>query len=70
MFGNRSNAERAARAARALKDYGLNDDPFAAITDLLTDVRHFCDSRRIGFANQDRLANDHFLYERTPRKEQ
>ena len=67
MFGNPSSTERAARAARVLKDYGLAADPMDAITNLLCDVRHFCESRRIGFEHQDMRANEHFLYERKPR---
>jgi hypothetical protein len=67
MFGNLSSTERAARAARVLKDYGLSADPMDAITNLLCDVRHFCESSRIGFEHQDMRANEHFLYERKPR---
>jgi hypothetical protein len=69
LFGTPSNAQRAAKAARALEAYGLDDDPMAAVTDLLCDVRLYCDVRRIAFADQDRAAVAHYLYELPNRRE-
>lgn len=67
VFGP-TNAQRAAKAARALAAYGLDDDPFTAITELLCDMRHYCDARRIAFADQDRAAVAHYLYELPARR--
>lgn len=37
---------------------------FEAITDLITDIRHFCDQRSVDFFTALRLAGDHHAAER------
>lgn len=34
------------------------------VTDMLTDLRHFCDWRSLTFADLDRSAHSHYLHER------
>lgn len=39
------------------------DTPETDITDLLADIRHFCDANGLDFANLDRMAYQHYLAE-------
>lgn len=55
------NQERATHAERALATYGANEDPFEAVIGLLCDLRHYCDAHGIGYAAQDRTAEEHYL---------
>ena len=63
---DRRNYPRARRAQRALRAHGT--ERFVAqphdLTDLLADLRHYCDIRGWDFGNQDRIAYDHYCAER------
>lgn len=39
------------------------------ITDLLTDIRHYCDSEGLDFAACDRCAHQHYVREREAKEE-
>lgn len=62
------NEKRAARAKRALCHvYGRAEvrlEPECAVIDILTDLRHFCDSARLAFGELDRIAHGHYVSER------
>lgn len=56
-------------------DEGLDADgnmvsPSDFVTDLLTDIRHYCDARNVDFAACDRLAYRHYAAERHDRSRQ
>ncbi len=55
----RTNADRAERAFRAL----LNQDYEGNVCDLLTDLRHYCDEQGLDFGAEDRTAHGHYLAE-------
>ncbi len=38
-------------------------DPCAAVTDILTDLRHYCDRHELDLGELDRLAHSHYLAE-------
>lgn len=57
------NQDRVNRAELALADYGFKTEGDAAVIDLLTDLRHFCDARGYDLGNCDRIAHDHYLVE-------
>lgn len=70
-----TNAERADRGKQALLlhqemlmdgdvETELREDPVAVVADLLTDLRHFCDSRDMSFFEADRIARDHYSAEK------
>jgi len=53
------NHERVERAALALAElYG--DEPRADVTDLLTDLRHYCSDREVDFEQCLRLSETHY----------
>jgi hypothetical protein len=60
-----ANADRADRIAnvkqRYFKDICDTDDDF--VTDLLTDLRHYCDQNGIDFAHRDATAYQHYIEE-------
>ena len=60
-----TNLARAKRALSALVDHFEYDsaDPAATVTDLLADVRHFCDWFGLAFGDLDRVAHSHYLEE-------
>jgi len=62
-----TNLARARRALSALVDHFEFDscDPAATVTDLLADVRHFCDWYGLAHGNLDRVAHSHYLEELT-----
>jgi hypothetical protein len=62
------NRERAARVAFALKSagYEVEDDPRAALTDALCDLRHFADRHDLDLGDCDRIGHDHYSAERHP----
>jgi hypothetical protein len=62
------NRERAARAAFALKSAGYEfpDDPKAALTDILCDLRHYADRYDLDLGDCDRIGHDHYLAELQP----
>lgn len=61
-----ANRQRAARAKLALSDY-IDEDPNAEpsqfVTDLLCDLRHYCDAMRIDFADCDSMGDMHYSEE-------
>lgn len=61
------NATRSKRALRALSDYlDGGNEAVDSVTDLLTDLRHFCHANGIDMANCDRIAHSHYLVELKP----
>jgi hypothetical protein len=62
------NRERAARVTFALKvaGYEVDDDPKAALTDALCDLRHFADRHALDLGDCDRIGHDHYLCELHP----
>jgi hypothetical protein len=67
------NAIRADRAAQALAYYRVAAlrEPGASVetvlSDLLSDLRHFCDRRNLDLAQLDRMAHRNYLTEKYPR---
>lgn len=65
-----TNSTRARRARQTLTYYKENclveGGPVGKedVTDILTDLRHLCDSNNWGYASVDRRAREHFMYER------
>lgn len=65
---NLTNQQRATRAAGVLKMHALScdarhDTPQDQLTDLLTNLRHYCDQQSIQYSRSARLANDRYLAE-------
>ena len=52
-----------ARIDRASSALGFYDDPgtLEAVTDLLADLRHYCDALGFDMADCDRMAREHYL---------
>ena len=46
---HRANWERADQARKAMDAVGFQDDPEADVSDLLTNLRHYCDSEKLDF---------------------
>lgn len=60
-----ANRTRVKNAGDALKGYQrIEPDKEANLTDLLTDLRHYCDSQGLDFADADRRAYQHYLEEK------
>ena len=63
-----TNGERAERAACALDDYAGEElpdtDSETLLVDLLTDLRHFCRSNGVSFAEALKTSKTHFEEER------
>jgi hypothetical protein len=57
------NRNRAFRVNQLLRDYGTDNTDKGCLTDLLTDVRHWCDRHGHSYAELDRLAYQHYLAE-------
>lgn len=55
-----ANPQRAEKGAAALQPYGLDRDPFDAITALLCDIRHYCAQVGIGFDAQAMASWEHY----------
>lgn len=75
-----TNADRADRAKQALLlhqemlnsgdvEEELREDPVAVVADILTDLRHFCDSRDMSFHEADRLAYGSYSIEKVQERE-
>ena len=60
-----TNRERAKRVLSALMDHFEfeKEDAGASVTDLLADVRHFCDWYGLAHGDLDRVAHSHYLEE-------
>lgn len=57
----KTNEERAARALKILKYHCEEDtDAIAALTDVLTDLRHMAFLRELDYATADQMAAQHF----------
>lgn len=59
-----SHDERAARFGRMLDSHGTGDNTEESVTDLLADLRHFCDRWHLDFAALDRQAYRHYTVEK------
>jgi len=62
---NRIRAERIDAALAAYRSH-VGDgpaEPDEAVTDLLTDLRHYCDRENLDIADRDRLAEIHYQAE-------
>lgn len=70
MKQSQGNARRAKIIAQLAKHYlgeNIDADNLSAdeyITDLLADIRHYCDSENLEFAKLDRIAQGHYAQER------
>lgn len=56
--------ERINKIARLHASFDINDEQ-ASITDILTDLRHWCDKRKVNFAQAMNMSYDHYLAEKT-----
>ncbi len=65
-FRAQSNRSRAARAFRALKEYKPRTEADAAVSDLLTDLQHYCKTKEYDFDELLRVAQGNFDYESRP----
>lgn len=57
------NEKRIGRAARLMElasDIWGNGDPVDGLTDILTDLRHFCADRKISLARALRISKAHY----------
>ena len=43
---------------------GGEEDPESLVIDLLTDLRHYCDEYGLNLGKLDRVAHEHYLYEK------
>jgi hypothetical protein len=66
MANNRTEPERAI-AIDAERITAGPETPSEAITDLLADIRHYCDTYDLDYAELDRVAYGHYLEERGSR---
>lgn len=55
--------ERVDRAQDALATHYREEAQFA-VTDLLADLRHFCDAHKLCFGDLDRIAHGHYVAEK------
>ena len=56
--------ERVSPYDEGLDAHGTMESPSEFMTDLLTDIRHYCDARGVDFAACDRAAYGHYINER------
>ena len=59
-----TNTERIAKAHDALIPYLEFNDDMESITDLLTDLRHYADARKIDFYKALDMSYQHYLAEK------
>ena len=66
---NQLRAERILCAATAVEAYRDNmEDPAAIAADMLADLRHYCDTNGLDFADCDRRGRDHYTNEQEPQQ--
>lgn len=58
-----TNAERAKRFARVLRQYNTYDTDDCRLINLLADARHWCDRQQECYGDLDRIAHDHYFAE-------
>ena len=56
----KSSAKRIRKVIEGLYD---DADPSASVTDILADLRHYCDSKGLSFGDCDGLAYGHYMKE-------
>lgn len=66
----RTNAERVADTARLLETHSPENDSFEQVTDVLTDLQHYCHLHALDFHAALRIASDHFRHEYTEEEDQ
>lgn len=49
---------------KAILEQFYNDEAIADVTDILADLRHFCDHHEISLSDADRSAHQHYLAEK------
>jgi hypothetical protein len=59
----RTRRTKAQRGDEALAPYLETDDPSTAVTDLLSDLRHYCDREKVDFGWADEVAHRNYLSE-------
>lgn len=66
-----TNRDRAFRIAQIEPEYfsGICDIKEDFVTDLLTDIRHYCDANGINFAHRDTMAYQHYIEENGAQEE-
>lgn len=57
------NRYRAMRCGKALRQYDTDFEIEGCLIDFLTDARHWCDRKGLGYADLDGRAHDHYLEE-------
>lgn len=60
MTQHPDNVKRGERAAVALKTYTDRQDGLDCVRDLLTDLRHYCDTHGLDFLSEDDAAQDNY----------
>lgn len=67
-----ANGDRAFRIAQIETEYfsKVCDTKEDFVTDLLADVRHYCDANQLCFGDQDRRAHQHYLAEKEEAKQE
>ncbi len=60
---NITNKQRAAKITNLLRQYTRYQAPEESVTDLLADIRHWCDRHGEDFARLDRMAYEHYSTE-------
>jgi hypothetical protein len=58
-----TNAERAAHADRTVTNYSADSSPEECLSDLLGDLRHFCDKYGVDFGERDNVGHRNYLSE-------
>ena len=64
----RTNADRSKKIGKILQFHYDPYGPEENVTDVLTDLRHYCDKHKLDFAKCDRMAYQHYLAERNGRE--
>lgn len=58
-----TNKHRAGRCGKLLRTYDPNDLEESCLIDFLADARHYCDRKKLSFADLDRQAYRHYVCE-------
>jgi hypothetical protein len=63
-FDSLNREARAKKIGEILGSFYDQDDPIAALRDLLADARHYADAYDLDYADEDRVAYDNYSAER------
>jgi len=57
--------KKRARKAESLLNTAYDDcDHFASVIDMLADLMHYCEVNKMDYSEAERIAEEHYLYER------